>query len=90
MAGVTELSEAPHPLSQPVSRSISRLTERHFLGRTVGETGKFSQPDCAVCSRKKGRARKTTSYMCKQCALPMCPVPCFELYHTKVDPVRYL
>ena len=27
-----------------------------------------------------------TTYMCKQCTLLMCVVPCFELYHTKVDP----
>ncbi len=30
------------------------------------------------------------TFKCKQCDLPMCVVPCFELYHTKVDPQRYL
>lgn len=36
------------------------------------------QTNCVVCSKKK------------QCNLPMCVVPCFELYHSKVDPHRYL
>ena len=69
----------------------SRLTERHFLGKVpIRINGKSGQRDCAVCSKKKGRCRKTTTYFCKQCGVGLCAVPCFELYHTKVDPVRYL
>ena len=41
------------------------------------------------CSNKKGRGKKTTTFYCKQCDIPMCIVPCFELHHTKVDPIRY-
>ena len=80
------------PKVSPLSHSpIARLTERHVPDRTdVASNGKFLQPDCVVCSRKKGSPRKTTSYICKQCNLPMCITPCFELYHTKVDPLRYL
>ena len=78
----------PHPRLLPPH---SRLTERHFPGRTDDTAaGRPSQPDCIVCSRKKGRGRKTTTFKCKQCNLPMCVTPCFELYHTKVDPERYL
>ena len=69
----------------------ARLTERHFpdtIGKTAG--GKSIQRDCKVCSQRKGRGRKTTVYKCKQCDLPMCVVPCFELYHTKKDPARHL
>ena len=29
---------------------------------------------------KKGRKRVTTTYRCKQCKVPLCVVPCFELY----------
>lgn len=67
----------------------SRLHERHFPARTDETSGTPSQWHCVVCSNKKGRGRKTTTYKCKQCNVPMC-VPCFELYHTKVDPQRYL
>lgn len=68
----------------------ARLTERHFPDHLpCGGNGKILQRECAVCSRKKGHGRKTT-YMCKQCTLPMCIVPCFELHHTKMDPQRYL
>lgn len=69
----------------------SRLTERHFLEKVPARwNGKASQRDCTVCSMKKGRKRKTTTYQCKQCGIACCVVPCFELYHTKVDPLRYL
>ena len=69
----------------------ARLTERHFPDHLPSTPcGKKAQTDCVVCSKKRGRGRKTTTYMCKQCKLPMCPIPCFELYHTKLDPQRYL
>ena len=81
---------SPHgPLAHPLPSS-ARLTERHFPS-TIGKTGgKSIQRDCTVCSQRKGRGRKTTVYKCKECDLPMCVVPCFELYHTKKDPARYL
>ena len=90
MDTVTDDAEAhscgPHP-----KPPLFRLTGRHFPAK-VGLTpsGRPSQPDCIVCSRKKGNGRKSTTYKCKQCDLPMCVVPCFELYHTKSNPERYL
>ena len=91
--GINCAAEMPRA-SGSAARSLSPpacLTERHFPGRlSAGEAGKQRQTNCVVCSGKKGRGRKTTTYLCKQCDLPMCVVPCFELYHTKVDPERYL
>ena len=75
----------PHGDPNPPS---SRLTGRHFPGSTAA--GHQRQQHCVVCSGKKGRGRTTTTYECKQCQLPMCVVPCFELYHTKTHPERYL
>ena len=70
---------------------VSAATGRHFHGKLgVSAAGGQIQPDCVVCSRKKGRRRKSTTYECKQCHLPMCIVPCFELYHTKKNPERHL
>ena len=69
----------------------ARLTERHFPEKVPPCTsGRPSQPVCVVCSNKKGRGKKTTTYQCKDCKLPLCIIPYFELYHTKVDPVRHL
>ena len=81
----------PHgPRHQP-QQPLARLTERHFLGQyDKSANGRQIQRSCVVCSFKKGRGRKTTTFYCKQCDIPMCVVPCFELYHTKVDPARYL
>ncbi len=76
-----------HHSQQPAAR----LTERHFPS-SIGhnEAGRPVQKDCAVCSKRKGRGRKTSTYMCRECSLPMCIVPCFELHHTKTDPQRCL
>lgn len=79
----------PPPLLHPPP--FARLTERHFPEKVPPRvTGQAAQPECVVCTKQKGRGRKTTTYQCKQCKLPMCIVPCFELYHTKTDPRRYL
>lgn len=82
---------SPHGPPHQVLQPLARLTERHFpaqLGKSAA--GHQLQKNCTVCSNKKGKGRKTTTFTCKQCNLPMCVVPCFELYHTKVDPQRYL
>ena len=51
----------------------SRLTERHFPDHLpCTPSGKKGQTECTVCSKKKGRGRKTTTYMCRQCKLPVC------------------
>ena len=46
-----------------------------------------------VPSAAKGRGvggRLLYIYKYRQCNLPMCVVPCFELHHTKRNPERYL
>ena len=80
------VQSGPHKCGLPTA---AWLTERHFIAMyDSNPTGKREQHNCAVCSNRKGKGRKTTSYKCKQCNLPMCVVPCFELYHTKVDSER--
>ena len=77
-----ESPQAPHGPHCQILNPETRLTERHFPGQL--------EKSCTVCSKRKGRGRKTTTFCCKQCNPPMCVVPCFELYHTKADPQRYL
>lgn len=38
------------------------------------------------CELKSGAVRRQTSYYCKTCSgePSLCPVPCFELYHTRL------
>ena len=67
------------------------LTERHFPDKLPSRSnGQPGQRNCVVCSSKCGRPRKTTTYFCKKCGVGLCVVPCFELYHTKVNPGRYI
>ena len=69
----------------------ARLCERHFPDRNpVSSGGSPTQLECVVCSYKKGNGRKRTIYSCNECKVPLCIVPCFRLYHTYVDPARYL
>ena len=78
-------------VSSPRLPPHARLHERHFLAKLPPRSsGKPSQYECIVCSHKKHNGRKTTTYHCKQCKVALCVVPCFELYHTYVDPTRYL
>ena len=51
----------------------ARLQERHFpttIGRTPAD--RPMQMDCHVCSKRRGRGRKTTTYKCKECNIPVC------------------
>jgi hypothetical protein len=61
-----------------------RLVERHHIGQY--DNAKY-KPDCIVCSDRStpGWKRKQTNYYCKQCNLPMCFLPCHELYHSYQD-----
>ena len=67
--------------------------EHHFFSLEARNTEAFSsklpkQLDCCVCSDKK--KRKCISYCCEKCDVALFVVPCFELYHTKVDPRSYI
>ena len=63
-----------------------RLTARHFpkpLPPTAGKMQPTSR--CKVCCshNKDGKKiRKETRYYCADCDVPLCVVPCFEIYHS--------
>jgi len=65
--------------------SLCRFQGQHFLGKNkVNNKGKISYLKCRVCyDSKSGKIRKETPYHCKKCNVPLCAVPCFEIYHTK-------
>ena len=52
---------------------------------------KFKPKNCAVCHGlaytrervSKPRRRRETIYECRECGVPLCPMPCFKLYHTE-------
>jgi hypothetical protein len=54
-----------------------RLKGKHFL-----EKGQNSL-DCVVCSTTNNRVR--VIYRCKICKVNICPIECFEKYHTKIS-----
>ena len=85
-AGHTTMEE-----NEELQSPHNRLTGRHFPSKLpLRASGLKSQRECVVCSFKKGRKRKTTTYYCQHCNVPLCVTPCFELYHTHKDPQRYL
>lgn len=68
-----------------------RLTGRHFIEQMPHcSSGRVRQCACTVCSNKKGRKKVSTTFRCKICKVPLCNIPCFELYHTKMNPTRHL
>ena len=63
----------PHTSRHQAVQPLARLTERHFPAHMDNSsTGAKLQRNCAVCSNKKGRGRKTTTFMCKECNIPLC------------------
>ncbi|CAH1966735.1 unnamed protein product [Acanthoscelides obtectus] len=65
----------------------ARLQNRHFpvsVPRKPGST-KVGSRRCCVCShtKQKQAKRKESSYMCPECDVGLCVVPCFKIYHTE-------
>lgn len=62
---------------------LERLQGRHFPS-ILPSTSKNSKPQrrCLVCQNKHNK-RKDTTYTCIKCDVELCPVPCFEIYHTQ-------
>ena len=58
-----------------------RLTACHFPSY-LPSTPKRKHPGrrCQVCAAKG--MRKESIYFCRECDMPLCVVPCFEIYHT--------
>ena len=78
----------------PLVVNTTRLDSRHFPSYIGKNERKSGSKMCAICNFGKKTIiaqgykgttlpRKLTSYMCKPCNIPLCIVPCFELYHTK-------
>ena len=68
----------------------ARLTEMHFLGKVLlRPSGRPTQLHCCVCCWKKGRQRVTTTHQCKQCKLPLCALPCHELWECLITGLDY-
>lgn len=67
-----------------------RLTGRHFPKLIpANELKKRPSKRCKVCCSHsvsgQKKARKETRYFCSDCNVPLCVVPCFEMYHTKAN-----
>jgi hypothetical protein len=58
-----------------------RFSGRHFpdLNSPTG-TRKHASKRCVVCTEKNDR--RDTKYGCSDCNVPLCPAPCFRIYHT--------
>ncbi|KAG5897125.1 hypothetical protein JTB14_025079 [Gonioctena quinquepunctata] len=57
-----------------------RLSARHFPDIIPPSTYKSKPSErCIVCSNQK---KKETRYMCQECYVPLCVVPCFKRNHT--------
>nr|XP_005559135.2 piggyBac transposable element-derived protein 4 [Macaca fascicularis] len=79
-----------HLRGRPCSDDVTplRLSGRHFPKSIPPTSGKQNPTGrCKICCSqydKDGkRIRKETRYFCAECDVPLCVVPCFEIYHTK-------
>ncbi|XP_039719790.1 piggyBac transposable element-derived protein 4-like [Pteropus medius] len=78
-----------HLRGRPCSDDVTplRLSGRHFPKSIPPTSGKQNPTGrCKVCCshNKDGKKiRRETRYFCEKCDVPLCVVPCFEIYHTK-------
>ena len=84
---------------QNMDDTDTRLRGRHFIERIPAQFGKRSYPlVCKVCfrgkklSKSKGlpQRKKSTSFRCSSCRVPLCIEPCFRLYHEKENYHDYI
>lgn len=72
------------------STNLSRLTGQHFPS-LIPPTAKKQNPTrmCGMCSRvrdvKGKKTRRESRYMCEDCDVALCVVPCFKAYHTATN-----
>lgn len=61
-----------------------RFTEKHLpdVNPPTG-TRKYARKICTVCMDKK--EWKGTKYRCNECNVSLCPVVCFQIYHSLQD-----
>lgn len=80
-----KLSERTKRGRPSLREAPTRLSGQHFLA-TVPPTEKKAHPTkpCRVCSQTRygPKKRKETRYLCEQCVVPLCLIPCFKKYHT--------
>lgn len=90
-SSVNHATSLPQRISYP-SVSNDRLLGKHFPEKNPSKHGQM----CRACNFTPAQLsqmgvtgielkRKTTSFMCKQCQIPLCVTPCFEIYHTFTD-----
>ncbi|XP_025196777.1 piggyBac transposable element-derived protein 4-like [Melanaphis sacchari] len=77
-------SKVKSPKFYPIKIDELLQTQKmHFLSEVpTTEKGKSVRRRCALCN--KNQKRKDTKYLCKECGVGLCAVPCFEIYHKKM------
>lgn len=66
----------------PATPSVAADTPARLLGHNHFPEPSGGRHDCKVCSNRKSGKRKTTTYRCSSCKVPLCIHPCFRTYHT--------
>ena len=79
---------APHPASSKRKRPEEELDERKRakLGEDIEEKDKPNENSVEATDMDEKELKGHTTYYCKTCSgkPSLCPVPCFELYHTRL------
>lgn len=73
---------------EPQRKTEKMAEEAKGMNSHDEEDGERKEERCEVkdCGQKSGTLGRQTSYYCKTCSgePSLCPVPCFELYHTRL------
>lgn len=77
----TPSSSTRPPVYDPPERLVGGFKAHTLILLHRNLQGTQFRRRCRVCSRQ-GK-RKSTAYICQECNIPLCPAPCYRLYHTK-------
>lgn len=72
---------------KPKMEEAEEKTEQEDRQNEEDQEGKQEEHgEVMDCEQNSNSSRRKTSYYCKTCSgePSLCPVPCFELYHTKL------
>ena len=79
-------------VARDANLTADRLIGRHFLEEILNPRGQKVQRNCRVCYARQIKQGTTVAErknkvqvftQCKTCKVPLCAVPCMEIFHTK-------
>lgn len=80
------MEEANEPENKTEEEGAEKAKGLNSVDEKDGGSKESVHSEMKDCEHSSGTVRRQTSFYCKTCSgqPSLCPVPCFELYHTRL------